>query len=448
MRLVKSVYTIVHPNESGVLIYNTKNGAQVFIVKEEVSLQDDIKKLVNNECDHIENDTLRKYFCVNKQADEVLEVMTTYYKDMFDPADLSFIIMPNNSCNFGCIYCYQHHDNKYISSEILNNFISAIKDHYHNCGLRSFYTEWFGGEPLLSFEAIRKVTGELNQFFAEKNIFCHYGATTNGSLLTKERISYLLSNKFDFFQITIDGSPRNHNKTRPFLDGGPTWDVIFNNLLMMQEFDAEFNVSLRVNYNEDTLEDIEEFFEVVSRELDARFTVFFHSIGRWGGKHDTALKTIDNNVEPYIKKYLMDEAIKYSIEPRVNYGFFDPKMMICYAGKPYHFTLGADGNLRKCNEENEKFDSFNIVGTIKNGKIEIDTQKWGKFALPGGTSHLSKKCGHCAYLPICYGQNCPRNRIHNKKIECPNDIHLMSEFMLNKYNYFSKYKGERCRHEN
>lgn len=150
-------------------------------------------------------------------------------------------------------------------------------------------------------------------------------------------------------------------------------------------------------------------------ELDHRFTVFFHSIEKWGGENDQNFEVIEGELEPFMRKILMDEAIKRGIEPYLNFKFFNPFGRVCYAGYPYHFTLGTDGLLRKCNEEDEKIDRFNVVGTITDGKIDLNLEKWGDYALPGGAKGFSDKCLECLYLPACYGQNCPKHRIQDKR---------------------------------
>ncbi len=440
--LIKSRYTVIHPDKNGQLIYNTKNGAQVYIHNEESSLNSDADMLDSGgDCSGIISPVLKKVFCVDSETDEYSDVMLNYYKQMFDPTDLAFIIMPNNICNFKCVYCYQQHDRRLMSDETISNFITAIKSYHKEHGLRHFYAEWFGGEPFMTFEIIKKVTDQLVEYFEENDISYHFGATTNGSLLNEKTIKYLLSRKFDYFQITLDGGKEMHNSTRPFLNGEGSWDSICNNLTLFKKHkDSNFNIAIRVNYNNETFEKIDELFDFINDKLDDRFTVFFHTIGKWGGENDDKLDVIDNTLEPYTTLLLMEHAVDKGIEPRTNYNFFNPFRKMCYAALPYHFTLGSDGKLRKCNEEDEEIDKFNIVGTIENGKIELDLSKWGKFVLPGGHADLQQKCKECVYLPICFGQNCPKSRIINGKNACPSDICVMSEVLLNKLRFKKKQK--------
>lgn len=102
-------------------------------------------------------------------------------------------------------------------------------------------------------------------------------------MLTPNNIQFLLENKFNFFQITIDGSKENYNKNRPTIDGKGTWDLIFRNLKNLKAHnDKQFTVYLRVNYNYEVIENIDELLKKVTLELDERFLIFFHSIGKWG----------------------------------------------------------------------------------------------------------------------------------------------------------------------
>ncbi len=99
---------------------------------------------------------------------------------------------------------------------------------------------------------------------------------------------------------------------------------------------------------------------------------------------------------------------------------------------------GTDGKLRKCNEEDEKCDRFNIVGTVENGVIELDINRWSRFVLPAGCASLPKRCEACVYLPICFAQGCPKSRIQNDENTCPRDFTIMPEVLLNKYRFWKK----------
>lgn len=254
---------------------------------------------------------------------------------------------------------------------------------------------------------------------------------------------YLLSQHFKFFQITLDGGRDTHNINRPLYSGEATWDTIFQNLISMKNSVMDdFRVAVRVNFDYQTFDTVSQLLDDMRDELDHRFTVFFHSIEKWGGENDQNFEVIEGELEPFMRKILMDEAIKRGIEPYLNFKFFNPFGRVCYAGYPYHFTLGTDGLLRKCNEEDEKIDRFNVVGIITDGKIDLNLEKWGDYALPGGAKGFSDKCLECLYLPACYGQNCPKHRIQDKKISCPADFAVSDDILYSKYMFISSQCGK------
>ncbi len=258
-------------------------------------------------------------------------------------------------------------------------------------------------------------------------------------MLTPNNIQFLLENKFNFFQITIDGSKENYNKNRPTIDGKGTWDLIFRNLKNLKAHnDKQFTVYLRVNYNYEVIENIDELLKKVTLELDERFLIFFHSIGKWGGKNDENLDVVDYRLEPFALKFLVEKKIQYGLDPIANCSIFFPYEGVCYASKPYSFTLGIDGKLRKCNEENSIKDKFNIVGTIENGRIEIDRAKLAKFILPNGTYSLKEKCNNCEFLPLCCGQGCPVNRLETGKDSCHSAFTILDDLLYLRIKYLMR----------
>jgi len=429
-----SRYTRIKEYDEGFLIINLKNNAQVFVDKN--STDPDIDRLLKGNYEDIEKSEIKQVFCVDNDADEVAEVLASYYSSFFDSSNLSFILMPNNICNFNCVYCYQTHDKKIISNQMITQFITAIKNYHYGKEIKNFKIEWFGGEPLMTFPILKRVTEELNEFFEKEKINYVYGMTTNGSLLTKKRIEYLLQNNFKFFQITVDGSEETHNNTRRWIDGKGTWDVIIKNLLLLNEYkDYDFNVFVRVNFNNAIIEKVDEILDFVSKNLDERFKVFFHSIGKWGGENDDNFDTIEYTLEPYLLKLLVEKQVAYGLDPIANYNISSPFEGVCYASKPYSFTLGTDGKLRKCNEENSEKDHYNVVGTIENGKIEVDKAKWAKFVLPNGSYGLSEKCAKCEFLPLCCGQGCPVNRFEHGMDSCHSSFSVIEDLIMLRIKY-------------
>lgn len=436
--MIISKYTRILSCNDGELIYNTKNGAQLF-VKNDDELMNDVNFLKKGKLDDLKSEIIKNIFCVDEDTNELLTIVSNYYKNYFDPTYLSFIIMPNNTCNFLCKYCYQEHDKKLMDDSIVNDFISAIKKYHADIGIKKFYIEWFGGEPMMSYGIVKKITSSLSDFFEKNDIDYHFGMTTNGSLLSKNVVDFLFEHKFDFFQITIDGDKKNHNYYRPFINGDGSYDKIFENLKYMHSKQNVFDVAIRVNYNLETSNHLTELLEDIKNNLDNRFSIFYHPIGKWGGKNDATLDVVTGSMSNVALCEFSNEAVKRGIYPKLNIMHMNPFGLMCYASMPYFFTLGTDGMLRKCNEEDPNLDSFNIVGTIKGGELKFNINKWSRFILPGGDISIPKKCQECLYFPLCLGLNCPRD-FFNGYHECPNSIDAFEDMLLVKLKAMSTRK--------
>lgn len=189
-------------------------------------------------------------------------------------------------------------------------------------------------------------------------------------------------------------------------------------LLAMREFAEPFQVSLRVNFDPESLTAMEPFFEEVTRDFgeDPRFAVYFRPIGKYGGPNDAELSVCD----PGLAKVLeMDLAREFSqvgrLDALVRKGL-QAHGQVCYAAKPNSVVVGSDGALYKCSVAFE--DPTNHVGRLRpDGTLEIDEARWERWV---GTGHLDcSACGSCPVFPACQAKYCPRSSLQAGKPVCP-----------------------------
>lgn len=110
------------------------------------------------------------------------------------PDDLYQIdILCNYTCNFNCIYCYSAVGRS--AQQIDFNHIKAVIDYLFCSGKKQEnpYIINFsgGGEPLLSFNLIRKTVDYIKEVNKDKHYRYDIGLVTNGSLITSEIVDYL-----------------------------------------------------------------------------------------------------------------------------------------------------------------------------------------------------------------------------------------------------------------
>jgi sulfatase maturation enzyme AslB (radical SAM superfamily) len=76
-----------------------------------------------------------------------------------------------------------------------------------------YFINFYGGEPLLSFELIKKAVALLKKKNTDSGKRGSFSITTNGTLLTKEIIQFLNENKFSV-ELSFDGLAQDVNRKK------------------------------------------------------------------------------------------------------------------------------------------------------------------------------------------------------------------------------------------
>jgi len=166
-----------------------------------------------------------------------------------------------HSCNLNCSYCYAGGGN-YGGKEDYMSFETAKKaiDHLlKNSGCMKVSVSFFGGEPLCNLDLIKKVVPYGREEAKKINKEIHFGMTTNGVLLTKENVDYLLENNIDFM-ISLDGTKEVHDKSRKDNNGNGTFDRIMENVDYIKNV-KNYPISFRATHT-DFDDDIREIYNL------------------------------------------------------------------------------------------------------------------------------------------------------------------------------------------
>ena len=402
--------------ESGdIIIYNTYTGKQSYI------FDTDIKEQLHRICSYPQDETdidhrLISNFCVPVDMDENMFVYNKV-KGFMDSSDsLSLILFPTLDCNFNCSYCYENKEKGIMSNETFENIYSSIVNHYEVTKYRFLKLEWFGGEPLLCYEKILNFTKRVNDFCDEKGILFQHSITTNGYLLSPIRIKSLLDNKVITYQITIDGAAKTHDSYRHLKDGKATWKTIIDNLVAMKEFNDNFAVLIRVNYNYEILDSIEEFLDIYKEKFgdDERYELAFKPIGHWGGENDAAVEIVPFDYHSFVLDELLKMCKSRGLLSTANFSF-SCGSELCYANKKNCFVVYKNGYLGKCTlEEQPEEGSDFVIGNLNEGYFKIDNYKESKW-LPNDLAFInylnSNGCFDCIAYPFCCGTTCPAHRV-------------------------------------
>lgn len=170
----------------------------------------------------------------------------------------SVVFEITDQCNLQCYYCGfgELYDNKGIrkSGAIPFSYIQDTFTFLKQCGSftssipRTFHVGFYGGEPLLEFDLIKKTLSYLHEFSKDNcsNIRFTFGLTTNGILLKNSIADFLVRHDF-LLTISLDGNKKNH-AYRVFPNGSNSFDIVHKNVVELKEKHPEY-YKRRVNFN-------------------------------------------------------------------------------------------------------------------------------------------------------------------------------------------------------
>lgn len=116
-----------------------------------------------------------------------------------------------DKCNLGCPYCYVANKNKFMTFETFEKVLEDIRYYTKKSGCEKYSISYFGGEPLLNFDLIKKTLPILNS-----DPMCNYATIiSNMTLLNDEIYDFIKNNKVGC-SWSFDGL--SSNETRPLLN--------------------------------------------------------------------------------------------------------------------------------------------------------------------------------------------------------------------------------------
>jgi radical SAM protein with 4Fe4S-binding SPASM domain len=141
---------------------------------------------------------------------------STWHKVVSEEQRYLIQIVMTEHCNLSCSYCYQSHRGKKdidyprVRATLLYT-LKAIN------GAKRITIHFFGGEPLMAFENIIRLTEDAQQFWEEHDwpsTGLVFGIVTNGTLLSSEMKRWLEQHPNVSLFLSLDGTAETHNANR------------------------------------------------------------------------------------------------------------------------------------------------------------------------------------------------------------------------------------------
>lgn len=409
---------------------------------------------------------LKEGFFKSDFIQEIEHPMTDYIEDILSDSIESINLQVTQNCNLRCEYCpytgnyYNNrtHCNKKMDINLAIKGIEFLFEHSRECSMVNI--AFYGGEPLLEFDLIKKCIEYANKKFSGRNLT--YSLTTNGILLTDEIMKYFVDNNI-LLTISLDGPKEVHDRFRVFPNGSGSFELVYNKLKHFKALFKDYynkNVMFNVVMSKDSrVLEIDEFFSnnslfeknevittllstnYVEHEFDKetedfveyfefeKYKCFLYLLGRID---DPPRRIQLNNLEQL--KKTAKELKKFTGIPSK----FHPSGP-CIPGRKKLF-LNVEGLFYPCERINE-LSPCAIIGDIEKG-LNIEQCKTllniGKIT-PNQCKHCwaISQCKSCFIQSDLDGNLCPQSRLKNCS-QYKNAI--LNEFMdlciLDKYNYY------------
>lgn len=365
----------------------------------------DVDILSDKEKEYLYN----RHFIVEKDVDEIEFCDFVRMRSVYADSILDITILPTDTCNFKCVYCYETSRNRFLSDEAEASILKYVRKNIHK--YKQIRLAWFGGEPLVRKEQVIRITKSINELCKKAGVLFSGSIVTNAYELDLDTFQALVQNKILAYQICIDGSKESHNRQRPHAVNPDSYERILKNIYDIKNFSSTntFVITLRSNIAYET----EQYMEPYLREIysivgnDKRFEIVFQGIRDWGGErignHDIGL--VKEEEGDICKKWYIKAAeIGLNSAECLDLSI---KTSMCVGNFVTGYIIDTDCSVHKCTLAfvDEKDRESGHIGTLqKDGRMELDYYKIMKW-----THHEShnQKCMNCVLYPICKGGACP-----------------------------------------
>ena len=124
----------------------------------------------------------------------------------------TIMLMLTEHCNLNCRYCYEK--NKSLKTMTYKTAVDILTTELKmDDGFEQCEIQFFGGEPFIEFDLIKKICDFLWKNKWDKRFYCF--ATTNGTILTDDMKVWLKEHKDEFIcALSLDGNKKAHDVNR------------------------------------------------------------------------------------------------------------------------------------------------------------------------------------------------------------------------------------------
>mgnify|MGYP001267719254 FL=1 len=358
------------------------------------------------------------------------------YVNTIKPVIKAMCLNMTHDCNLRCEYCFAS-QGTYNGEKAFLSFETGKKAFDYlvkNSGNRkNLEVDFFGGEPLMNFDVIKKLVDYGRSLEKEYNKHFRFTVTTNGVLLDEEKMDYINEN-MDNVVLSIDGRKETNDRMRKTINKKGSYDLIVDNYKRFISKRGSKDYFARGTYTSNNLdfsEDVKHMRELGFDKISVE-PVVAKDEKKYALKKehvDILKKEYEKLAEYYIESYKSKDRrfqfFHFNIELEGGPCIYK-RSIGCGAGTEY-VAVTPSGDLYPCHQfvGNEEF----IIGNVEEGitnraladkfkNVSVNDKPacrdcWAKYFCSGG-------CHANAYnfnkdFTVPYDVGC---ELEKKRIEC------------------------------
>ena len=320
----------------------------------------------------------------------------------------NIIISITEQCNLRCTYCCysgKYKNNRVHSSLSLSECdVDAIFDFVEaNTNNRPLRFSFYGGEPLMHYSLLQYAVLKAESMWGDQVSF---SITTNATLLTPERIDWLVAHQVELC-ISLDGTAAYHDNQRIDINGHGTFTRVREHILYIKEHHSGYLEHTRLMMTRQSFDDLEALAEAWNND-DVLRDISPVYISSLAPNPINEIATVDfdelkarylqilNVYQKHPDWFILKEFLKECIEPWKNRPIMEAEGEIPMATcLPVSNKLFIDTNLQigVC----EKISDSYRIGNIKDG---IDWQK-SNYLVQTYYDRRKDRCKSCPAIRMC-----------------------------------------------
>lgn len=324
------IISLLHKTPFGYYVYDANHNEIISVYKELYEVIEQYIKKPTINFDNYDKETIKDFktliesgYLLKSNVNEINHPFSNMSKILLDRKVDQITLQLTQNCNLRCSYCIyslnsnfgqRTHSKKHMTWHTAKKAIDFYYNHSSDSSTASI--NFYGGEPLLEFDLIKKCVNYSRSIFEGKRT--SFGITTNATLLSKEIIDFLVKNNF-IITISIDGPKKIQDKNRKFENNEGSFDMVFKNIHNLYEkYPEAFNnisISMVVD-SESNYKDINKLFDYPEFK---NMKLYYTPVEEDGILHEMS----DN----FLQDYLYDEFKGYFSYLRENNENFPSKFV-------------------------------------------------------------------------------------------------------------------------